>query len=226
MELAEVLRRRKMTRDFLGAPVSEDDLAAVLSAGGRMPSAGRSQGFAVVALRGSQTANFWDVTLPEPRRSSFAWPGLLLAPVILVACSEPRAYVERYAEADKAATGLGAGVDSWPVGYWTLDAGMAIGAMLLAATDRGLGALFFGVFDAEAGLRRALSIPDEVDVLGAIALGHPGPDARPGRSASRPSRGDVVYEGSWGAAPSARRNVATSPSTSDAGASHAQFRQT
>ena len=52
------------------------------------------------------TARFWDATLPDERRATFRWRHLLDAPVMAVALADPQAYVERYAEPDKEATGL------------------------------------------------------------------------------------------------------------------------
>ena len=71
------------------------------------PSAGKAQGWHLVVLEGADTARFWDVTLPPERRSGFAWPGLLDAPVIALPLADPEAYVRRYGEPDKAASGLG-----------------------------------------------------------------------------------------------------------------------
>ena len=68
--------------------------------------------------------------------------------------------MRRYAEPDKAATGLGRSAAAWPVPYWTVDAAFAVMTLLLAAEDAGLGALFFGVFQGEAGAaRRARACP-------------------------------------------------------------------
>jgi nitroreductase len=108
------------------------------------------------------------------------------------------AYVERYGESDKAHTGLGEGVDAWPVPYWHVDGGMSVMAMLLATIDRGLGALFFGIFEHEHAVRDAFAIPDTHQPIGTLAVGHPAPDA-PGRSSSRPKRdaADVIHLGSW-----------------------------
>jgi nitroreductase len=107
------------------------------------------------------------------RRGAFRWKRLLDAPVIAIPLADPRAYTERYSEADKKATGLGAGVDAWPAPYWTIDASMSVMTMLLAAEAVGLGALFFGVFKGERQLRRVLGIPSVMQVLGAVALGWP-----------------------------------------------------
>ena len=190
-----------MTRSFTSQPVGSDVVDELIGLACRAPSAGKSQGWHFVVLEGQQTARFWDVTLPVERRASFAWPGLLRAPVIVLPFADPSEYVRRYAEPDKAATGLGVDVASWPVPYWTVDASMAVMTLLLAAEDRGLGALFFAVFRGADELLQRLGVPPEVELLGAIALGHPDVDSgeRPGRSAGRPHKtaADVVHRGRW-----------------------------
>ena len=54
-------------------------------------------------------------TLPVERRDGFPWPGLLVAPALIVPLAHAQTYVDRYAEADKASTGLGGSADDWPV---------------------------------------------------------------------------------------------------------------
>ena len=112
------------------------------------------------------------------RRGAFRWKRLLDAPVIALPLADPRAYVERYSEADKRASGLGAGTEAWPAPYWTVDTSMSVMTMLLAAEDVGLGALFFGIFRGERELRRTLGIPPVMQLLGAVALGYPAPATR------------------------------------------------
>ena len=122
------------------------------------------------------------------------------APVLMIVLADPRAYVERYAEPDKLGTGLGAGIESWPAPYWTIDASMAAMTLLLAAEDLGLGALFFGVFQREAEVRAELRIPADLQIIGAIALGHPHPAADgASRSAGRPRRStsEIIHRGVW-----------------------------
>ena len=165
----------------------------VLAAGLRGPSAGHAQGLDLVVLTGDDVARYWSVTLAEP--SSFRWQGLLRAPVLVVPVVSPSDYADRYAEADKAATGLGT-VDAWPVPYWWVDGGAGVENLLLACVAEGLGACFFGQFDHEAAVKDAFGIPDDRRCLGTVALGHPVPD-EPGRSADRPRRTDAIHLGGW-----------------------------
>jgi nitroreductase len=98
------------------------------------------------------------------------------------------------------------------VPYWTIDASMSVMTMLLAAEANGLGALFFGVFRGERELRQALGIPPGLELLGAIALGHPAdvdPTPSVGVSTARRRRGaaEIIHAGGWrpGSIESSRR---------------------
>jgi nitroreductase len=207
-EFAEVVRSRRMTRSFDARRLEPGVLDGLVELASRAPSAGKTQGWHLVVLEGEQTAEFWDATLPAVKRDSFRWQRLLTAPVIALPLADSKAYVDRYAEPDKARTGLGAGAAAWPVPYWTIDTSMAVMTLLLAAEDAGLGALFFGVFRGERELRNRLGIPAGLDLLGAIALGHRAetpenpthdPASGPGRSAGRSRRQarQIIHRGRW-----------------------------
>jgi nitroreductase len=188
-----------MTRAFHPTPVPDDVLHRVLAAAQRAPSAGNTQGTDLVVLTGDDTARYWDVTLPPDRRSSFAFPGLLAAPVLVIPVASPDAYAKRYAEKDKAVTGLGDRA-AWPVPYWYIDAAFAAMLVQLAAIDEGLGVLFFGIFDHVVAVRDALGIPRDREPIGVLALGYADrASERPGRSADRARRDlrDVVHRGGW-----------------------------
>ena len=188
-----------MIRNFTDDLVDADLVDELIDRARRAPSAGNSQGTDFVVLTtADDRARFWDASLPVERRAGFAWPGLLMAPVLVLPAGDPDRYVDRYAEEDKVDTGLGTGADAWSTAYWTIDAAMATHGLLLAATDAGLGACLFGLFDNEPAVRAALDVPDRIVLIGAVALGHPAPD-RPGRSADRPRRplDDVMHRGRW-----------------------------
>jgi len=188
-----------MTRSFTDAPVAAGVVDRVLAAGDRAPSAGNTSGWAWLVLEGAeQTARYWDVTLPADRREGFPWPGLLAAPVLVVPLCRPEAWPERYAEADKARTGLGEGTEAWGAPYWWIDTAMAVMLVQLAAIDAGLGVCFFGQFDHEPAVGQAFGVPDGWRALGTLALGHPAPD-RPSTSASRPgpTTESRTHRGGW-----------------------------
>jgi nitroreductase len=193
-----------MTRAFDDRPIQPAVIDHLVDLAARAPSAGKTQGWHLVVLEGAETSLFWDSTLPAVKRDSFRWKRLLSAPVIALPLADSRAYVDRYAEPDKAQTGLGSGTGAWPVPYWTIDTSMAVMTLLLAAEDLGLGALFFGVFRGERELRQRLGIPPGLELLGAVALGHPAPPAQdgssgPGRSAGRERRrpAQIIHRGRW-----------------------------
>lgn len=201
-EFADVVMSRRMTRAYRPDPLPSGTLERLVTLANRAPSAGKTQGWHLIALEGERTSVFWDITLPAMRRGTFKWQGLLDAPVILLPFADPKAYVDRYGEPDKVATGLGVGPDAWPVPYWTVDASMSVMTLLLAAEDEGLGALFFGVFRGERELRRTLGVPPALQLLGAISLGYPASPDRStsaGRSASRPARTpeQIIHRAGW-----------------------------
>lgn len=203
-EFAEVVRSRRMTRVFDGRSIEANVLDGLVDLASRAPSAGKTQGWHLVVLEGADTELFWDSTLPAVKRDSFRWQHLLTAPVIALPLADSKAYVDRYAEPDKAQTGLGASASAWPVPYWTIDASMAVMTLLLAAEDVGLGALFFGVFRGERELRQLLGIPPGLELLGAVAVGYrvaASGDAAsgPGRSTGRRRRTthQIIHRGHW-----------------------------
>lgn len=200
MDLDDAVRRRRMVRSFDRRPVPAEVLDRILDLALRVPRAGNTQGLDLVVLEGEQTARYWDASLPPERRATFPWPGLLDAPVLLIPVGDPGAYVARYAEADKARSGLGEGADAWPVPYWYVDTAFAAMVALLAVVDEGLGACFFGQFEHEPAIKAALGIPAERTPVGTIALGWAAPEGdRRSSSSTRPRRSlhDVVHRGGW-----------------------------
>ena len=199
MKFTDLVRSRRMTRAFLPQPIGEDVLHSLIDLALRAPSAGKTQGTHFVVLTGEDVAAFWNDTLLNEKRTTFRWKHLLDAPVIILPFVDPLAYVARYAEADKAATGLGEGLDAWPTPYWTVDGSFAVMSLLLAAHDVGLGALFFAVFNGEQQLRTRLGVPEHMQLLGAIALGHAAQDGEKGRSSVRPRMPlqEAIHQSHW-----------------------------
>ena len=199
VQFSDVVRSRRMTRSFSPTPVNSSVLEVCVELGLRAPSAGKSQGWHVLLLSGDDTSRYWDVALAQERRASFAFPGLLQAPVIALMLADSSAYLQRYSEPDKAHTGLGNSVNDWPAPYWTIDASFSTMTFLLALEDNGLGALFFAHANEE-GLRSEFKLPADVQILGTVALGHPAEGVvRQGRSASRTAKSvqEVIHQSQW-----------------------------
>ena len=197
-----MVRKRRMTRQFSPDPVPQQVLDELLSAGARAPSAGFTQGVDLVVLTSDEArSRFWQVSSDEIwRRRDESAAGLLAAPAIVVPVADPEAYATRYRDEDKATSALfSRDADAWPVPYWLVDAAYASMLVLLAATAKGLGALFFQLHAGEATVCQALGIPAERRLIGAIALGYPTGEATggsPSRRARRPFA-DVVHREGW-----------------------------
>jgi nitroreductase len=178
-------------------PVAPEALDRVLYAALRAPSAGFSQGWDFVALEdAADRGAFWAACARAGDRDPDPWlRGVSAAPVLVLCLSDPDAYLDRYAEPDKGWTDRDPA--RWPVPYWDVDTGMAAMAMLLAAVDEGLGALFFGVPpDAHDAVREAHGIPAGRRLVGVVALGHERERVE-GSSRTRPRRpaAELVHRG-------------------------------
>lgn len=201
MQFADCVRTRKMVRAFRKDLVDASLLERIVDLASRAPSAGKTQGWHFLVLRDEQKAKFWEITLPEAKRKDFRWSHLLDAPIIGLVFADPRAYLDRYSEPDKLKSKLGKDLSAWPTPYWTVDASFATMNLLLAAHDLGLGALFFGVFTGESKLRDEFKVPEQMQLIGAVALGWPmaeksgdkGASAR--RSRRKPAQ--IIREGSF-----------------------------
>jgi len=189
-----------MVRSFSGAPVPADVLEGLIAWATSAPSAGNTAGWEAVVLVGrDQTQAFWEATTTDDwRRRSRRWPGLSRAPVVVAIFVRVDAYLARYGEPDKAASGLDE-EQAWPVPYWFVDGGFAALLLLLAATDAHLSACFLGNFRGEAALKTALGVPEDRRYLGAVCIGDADGGDAPSPSASRGRRqpSQVFHRGRW-----------------------------
>jgi nitroreductase len=198
MEFQEVVRKRRMVRSFLDRPLPSELVERIVANAQRAPSAGYTQGWAFLVLDGpAHTAAYWSAVGPEDR-SSFAWPGLFQAPLLIVCLANKAAYLDRYAESDKGWTDRSEA--RWPAPYWDIDTGMAAMLILLTAVDAELGALFFGIPPHKLDrFHEAFGVPPELRPIGTVAVGYPEPSDRPSPSLQRGRRSPdtVVHRGRW-----------------------------
>jgi nitroreductase len=171
METWDALRARRNVRTYEDRPIPEADLTLVLEAGRRSPSASNRQK--------------WDFVVVTDRQQlielSKVWVGARhvagsAATVVLVL---PRPESERYLLIDQ------------------YDLGQATMAMMLAATDLGIGSGHAGVGDQDA-CRALLGVPDAYSCAYLLALGYPA-DAPlvPIERLERRPFDEVVHVGQW-----------------------------
>lgn len=187
-----------MTRNFLPTPIIHEELVELLDLARRAPSAGYSQGVHFLALTGEVLQRFWRTTGADEWFARVQG-GVLAAPVVVLPLADPVAYTARYAEGDKAGHGLEL-ASNWEVPFWLTDAAMATENLLLLAQDRGLGALYFGIFRNARLALDELGVPSHVLQVGAVALGHRAPDDQvsgSARSRARRDRIEVVHHNGW-----------------------------
>lgn len=196
MEFKEVLSRRRMVRNYTAERVEVEKLKRVAAAALRAPSAGFSQGQAVVVVTDDATRQLIARAAGEDEYVAAGFdPWISRAPAHLVICVSAPAYHKRYQMADKLRDD-GTEIE-WPVPYWWVDAGASMMAVLLAAVDEGLAAGFLGVHAVD-DLRSLLAIPDEYSPIGVVTVGHQAPDRRSSSlDLGRRPVSTVVHWNSW-----------------------------
>lgn len=206
-----------MIRSFADRPLPAGLADRLVRSTLRAPSAGNTKGTAWVVLEGhEETAQYWlAATTGDWRARARRWPGLSRAPVVAVSLASPPAYLARYGEDDKAASGLGEPPGTtddrargatqrtgtrWTVPYWFADAAFCVHTLLLEAVAERLGACFLGNFRNEQPVLDALGVPAGWRLFGAVALGHPDDGDHRSVSLTRagPAVATRVHHGRWG----------------------------
>jgi nitroreductase len=171
METWDAITARRNVRSFAADQIAAADLDRVLEAARRSPSASNRQkwDFILVTDRG------------QLQELSTVWVGAKhvagCAAAVVMVLPDPES--ERYLTIDQ------------------YDLGQATMAMMLAATDLGIGTGHAGVGDQDA-CRRILGVPADHHCAYMLALGYPAD--RPLAPITRPDRrpfDDVVHRGHW-----------------------------
>jgi nitroreductase len=208
MEFLEVIRRRRMVREFTDQSLTSEQIDRILASGLRAPSAKSTQGWALLVLTDpADRARFYKFV---PNQANHT-PGIMNAPLVIVPLAHKTAYLANYAMPDG---GFERTEDQWPAPYWYIDTGMATMLMLLTAVDEGLGGFFFWIMPAAAGgfdgekipahveaFKSEFGIPSDYSPVGAIVIGHrPSdlPSPNPSKASDRPSVSQVVHNGQFG----------------------------
>jgi nitroreductase len=197
MEFSEIVRQRRMIREYSDTAIEPEVIERILSNALRAPSAGFSQGFAFLALTEPEDrARFWPFVPTRVENT----PGIQNAPLVVIPLAHKATYLERYAEPDKGWQDRAEA--RWPAPYWFIDTGMASLMMLLTAVDEGLGALFFGIRPEELQpFKDEFKVPDDYAPIGGISIGYRPEDLAPqSESVAKRRRpvADVIHRGNFG----------------------------
>lgn len=205
MEFAEVVRRRRMIRQFSDRELTAEVVDRILATALRAPSAGFAQGWGFLVLQDpADLERFWPFV---PNQAAYT-PGMTNAPLVVVPMAHKATYLARYAEGDK--DWQDRAEARWPAPYWFVDTGMATMLMLLSAVDEGLDAFLFWLMpaDADSGVpahvqrfRDEFGIPDDYHPIGAVAIGYRADDVAPQSpklTERRRDVDDVIHRGRWG----------------------------
>ena len=173
-----------MTRSFRADPVDQDLLEDLCAEALRAPTAGHSGGVRLNIVERAQVADYFAVATDHAwREASARFPGLSRCGAVVIVTSRPQDYAARYAETDKASSGLER-LEAWTVPYWHTDAAMATMTLLLLLEERGLGAALWGNFRHDAEVLAWAGVPDE-SLFATVLVGVPDAGGVPSSSLAR-----------------------------------------
>lgn len=166
MEFSKLVKKRRSIHHFTADEVSHEDLTYILEAARWAPSAGNSQPWRFIIIRKSENIHkVWETTTGiefpvSSRKSVHVTPQNFIkkAPALIVVCTDKRAYQGKQSS-------IHANL------YCIQDSANATMNLLLAVTDRGLGACWVGMFREEA-LKDVLNLPPRIKPVAVIPLGH------------------------------------------------------
>jgi nitroreductase len=169
MDAFEAILGRRSIRKYKQEDVSEDLVRRLLEAAMSAPSAGNEQPWHFVILRERSLLD----AIPEFHPHSQM---LKQAPLGILICSDLSLEVYK--------------------GFWVQDCSAATQNMLLAAHSLGLGAVWLAIYPIEeriAGVRKMLSLPENIVPLSIVSIGWPAEEKRPAKR----YRGERVHYDGW-----------------------------
>ena len=197
MRFDEVVRKRRMIRNFRGKQIPDEKINKILNLALRAPSAGYTQGWAYVVVTDQKIRRKIGELQGEfdyyaaKRRHKF----ISEAPVLIVSCISEQLYHDRYREPDKLKSD-GQEIE-WTVPFWYFDIGGACTIIFLAAVNEGLAAAFTGVFHQQQ-MKELLGIPNHFLPVGVVSIGYPKKDVKSSSLRRGPrSLKDVIHYGRW-----------------------------
>jgi nitroreductase len=198
VEFRELLKRRRMIRNYEPEPIPREVLERIAATVRRAPSGGFSQGQRLLVV--DEPALLEQLAALNADLREGVEPWFESAPAHILVLTREDDYHERYRRDDK----LQGGEEiEWPVPFWHVDAGAALMLVLLAAIDEGLGAAVYGIpLDEAKTLRDLLAIPADYALVAGVTLGRPLPDPEWSKLTSRSTQrrrtlDELVHWNTW-----------------------------
>jgi len=184
VDLRDLLARRRMVRSFDATPVDATWLEGLCADALRAPTAGNAAGVRMHVVSADRIGDYFEAaTDAQWRGSSRRYAGLARAGAAVIVTARVDDYLRRYAEPDKAASGLDER-DAWPVPYWYVDAAMATMALLLLLEESDWQAALWGNFRHSTRVLAWIGAGDE-ELVATVLIGHDDGADRPTSSRGR-----------------------------------------
>jgi nitroreductase len=151
-ERLRIIFNRRSIREYTGEPVSQADIANLLEAGMASPSAANRKPWHFVVVTDREILR--KVAESPPYRRTLG-----AAPLAIVVCGDPA-------------------ISDW----WVQDCTAATENILIAVSGLGLGAVWLGCLgraEREQPIREALGIPEDIEMVSVLSIGHPAEEKEP-----------------------------------------------
>ena len=148
MEFESVIKSRESIRDYSDKKVEDKKIKYVLECARLAPSWTNKQCWQFIVVKDKKIIN-------DLSKTSIINRWLKNVPVIIVACGNPKQ------------SGFRNGIK-----YFIVDVSIALEHIVLAATDKGLGTCWIGVFNGNK-VKKILEIPENIRVVALTPLGYP-----------------------------------------------------
>jgi nitroreductase len=170
MDVSDAIRTKRAVRHFLGMPLLEKDIVAILNAGRRAQSSKNEQSWHFIAVQ--------DRTILQELSECGEWAGHVAGAALAIAILTP----------DPSAK------------FQTMfDAGQAAAFMQLAAWELGIGSCPASIYDADKA-RSILGFPPELHLRVVLSFGYPADQTKltaPPRKDGRRALETMVHREKW-----------------------------
>ena len=174
MELADILKRRRMVRSYLPDAIPREAVERIVSTVRRAPSGGSAGPPPRGRHRPETRGQLARLAGEDEYVAAGGQAWISTAPVHVFVGTREESYHERYRKPDKLRDGEEIG---WPAPYWYVDAGAAFILLQLAAIDEGLASGVYGVLPKQVpDVKALLGVPDDVHFVCLVTIGRPATD--------------------------------------------------